>query len=239
MDGSKPIKPLREITSDDLLFAYANGIFPMGESRENQELIWVKPEFRGILPLDAPHISKSLLKFMKTAPYWIRFDHSFEPLVRLCQEDAPDREDTWITDSLIGYYIELHQRGFAHSVEIWQENQLVGGLFGVAIGGAFFGESMVSRATNASKIALLHLMARLWEKNYRLLDTQFLTPHLISLGGIEIPSAEYNSRLKEAIKLDTTFSHEMDKIDSDNAQDIYWQSLLDYCAFMKAKKQIT
>jgi leucyl/phenylalanyl-tRNA---protein transferase len=188
-----------KLTPDLLLRAYAAGIFPMAESADDPEIFWVDPERRGILPLDACHIPHKLRQTVRNGPFEVRCNSAFAAVVRGCAEPTPDRPDTWINAEILKLYVELHARGQAHSVETWADGKLVGGLYGVALGGAFFGESMFSRATDASKFALVHLVARLIESGFQLLDTQFTTPHLERFGVVEIPRAEYQRRLAKAL----------------------------------------
>jgi leucyl/phenylalanyl-tRNA--protein transferase len=188
-----------KLTPDLLLRAYAAGIFPMAESADDPAVFWVDPEQRGILPLDGCHIPHKLRKTVRHGPFEVRCDSAFEAVVRGCAEPTPDRPDTWINGEILELYVALHGRGRAHSVETWLDGELVGGLYGVSLGGAFFGESMFSRATDASKFALVHLVARLIEGGFLLLDTQFNTPHLARFGVIEIPRAEYQRRLSKAL----------------------------------------
>lgn len=190
---------MRHLTSDLLVRAYAMGVFPMARSREETQLYWIDPEERGILPLDSFHIPKSLRKSLRRGGFEIRCDSQFETVMRACGEAAPDRPDTWINDEIVRLFVELHHLGLAHSVETWKDGQLVGGLYGLSLGAAFFGESMFSRQTDASKVALVHLVARLKQGGFRLLDTQFVTEHLAQFGVVEIPRAEYQERLADAI----------------------------------------
>lgn len=188
-----------KLSPDLLLRAYAAGIFPMAESADDPEIFWVDPERRGILPLDGCHIPHKLRRTVRNGPFEVRCDSAFAEVVRGCAAATPDRPETWINAEILALYVELHGRGRAHSVETWLDGELVGGLYGVALGGAFFGESMFSRATDASKVALVHLVARLIESGFLLLDTQFTTPHLARFGVIEIPRAEYQRRLSRAL----------------------------------------
>jgi len=188
-----------------LLRAYAAGIFPMSESRDDPQVFWVDPVTRGILPLDAYHIPRSLKKAVRKGLFEIRCDSAFEQVLELCAEPGAGRENTWINPSIQDAVIKLHEMGFAHSVECWQGNRLVGGLYGIALGAAFFGESMFSRETNASKIALVHLLAYLKMGNFQLLDTQFVTEHLTRFGTIEIPARDYLTRLEKALKYQSLF----------------------------------
>ncbi|MDQ1848356.1 leucyl/phenylalanyl-tRNA--protein transferase [Gemmobacter fulvus] len=190
------------ITPELLLRAYAAGVFPMAESATDPTLHWVDPRRRGILPLDGFHISRSLRREILRGGYDIRANTAFEAVVAGCA----DRDSTWINDRIFALYLALHQRGFAHSLEMWEEGQLVGGVYGVALGQAFFAESMFSRRRSASKIVLAWLMHRLRAGGFILCDTQFLTPHLATLGGIEIPRAAYQDRLQTALQGQAEFA---------------------------------
>ena len=188
------------LTIDHLLSAYASGFFPMAESRDAEDLHWYYPEQRGILPLDKFHIPHSLQKFMRHSTYRITMDTAFEHVIRACADvRTKKREDSWINDSIIALYTELFQRGYAHSVECWDQKKLVGGLYGVSIGGAFFGESMFSLAPNASKLTLVHLVERLKEAGYQLLDTQYVNDHLVQFGVQEIIRKDYLELLAKAL----------------------------------------
>ncbi|HBT68677.1 MAG TPA: leucyl/phenylalanyl-tRNA--protein transferase [Agrobacterium sp.] len=187
------------ITVDILLRAYSAGLFPMADSADDPELFWVEPEIRGIIPLDDFHISKSLAKAMRKKPFEIRFNTAFEAVMAGCAAEAPDRPSTWINATIRKLYTELHQIGHAHSVEAWEGKELVGGLYGVSLGAAFFGESMFSRRTNASKICLVHLVERLRASCFVLLDTQFTTEHLKTFGAIDVPKQEYAKMLDRAV----------------------------------------
>jgi len=189
----------------ELLDCYRAGIFPMADGRDNPSVYLVDPEMRGILPLDGLHISRSLAKFMRIMPFRVSYDTAFRQVIAACAEAAPDREDTWINDGIQYLYGLLFDQGNAHSVEIWEGNTLIGGLYGVSIGGAFFGESMFSRRSNASKVALVKLVGRLNAGGYALLDTQFLTDHLARMGATEIPRAAYKAKLAEALKITANF----------------------------------
>lgn len=182
-----------------LLSAYAQGLFPMADGADDPSVHWVEPRIRAILPLDGFHLSRSLRKSLVADPFVVTTDTVFPAMVTLCAEAAADRPSTWINGIIRASYDELFARGHAHSVECWQDGQLVGGLYGVSLGCAFFGESMVSRARDASKIALAHLVARLRIGGWQLLDCQFMTPHLASLGAIEIPQRAYLQRLYSAL----------------------------------------
>jgi leucyl/phenylalanyl-tRNA--protein transferase len=190
---------MRPLTSDLLLRAYASGIFPMARARDESRLYWIDPERRGILPLDSFHVPKSLRKTLRSGLFEIRCDTQFEAVMLACAEATPGRPETWINDEIIRLFVELFQLGLAHCVEAWQDGELVGGLYGLALGGAFFGESMFSRRTDASKVVLVHLVARLRHGRFRLLDTQFVTDHLKQFGALEIPRAEYQDRLADAL----------------------------------------
>jgi leucyl/phenylalanyl-tRNA--protein transferase len=187
------------LTADLLIKAYAAGIFPMADSADDPEIFWVDPEWRGILPLDDFHVPHRLRRTMRNHGFEIRCDTAFEAVIRGCAAAAPDRPRTWINEEIVALYTELFRRGLAHSVESWYEGELVGGLYGVSLNAAFFGESMFSRMTDASKVALVHLVAHLIEGGFTLLDTQFVTEHLKRFGAIEIPRADYRRRLAKAV----------------------------------------
>lgn len=189
---------MSNIDSDVLLRAYAYGVFPMAEARDDPQLYWIDPEWRGILPLDAFHLPRRLRRTVRSSAFRIRIDTAFRDVMLGCAEAAANREGTWINDRIVDLYGELFARGHAHSVEAWHDTQLVGGLYGVSLGAAFFGESMFSRETDASKVALVHLVARLIAGGYRLLDTQFVTAHLSQFGTVEVSRDEYRLRLHEA-----------------------------------------
>jgi leucyl/phenylalanyl-tRNA---protein transferase len=190
-----------EITPELIIRAYRAGIFPMAEDANSSDLFWVSPEMRGIIPLDGFKISTSLRKALRKHRFSIRVDTDFAAVIEGCATVGTDRNSTWINATIRSVYGELFRRGIAHTVEVWDGDQLVGGLYGLAIGGAFFGESMFHRATNASKIALAHLIARLDAGGFTLLDTQFVTDHLASLGGIEIPREDYEEQLAAALEI--------------------------------------
>ncbi len=187
------------LTPEVLLRAYSIGLFPMAESADDPEIFWVEPEMRGIIPLDSFHVSKSLAKTIRKAPFEIRINTAFEAVMAACAEPAPDRPTTWINETIKSLYSSLHRIGHAHSVEAWEDGKLVGGLYGVSLGSAFFGESMFSRRTDASKICLVHLVERLRAKGFTLLDTQFTTEHLKTFGAIDIPRAQYTRLLEKAM----------------------------------------
>ena len=191
--------------TSDLLACYRRGVFPMGDARDDPNLFLVDPDLRGILPLDGFHIPKRLARRVKQEPYRVTVDTAFTRVMELCAESADGRETTWINSTILNLYSALHREGHAHSVECWDGNRLVGGLYGVALGGAFFGESMFSRASDASKIALVHLVALLLEGGFVLLDAQFHNPHLEQFGLIEIPRADFKRRLKAALEVEADF----------------------------------
>ncbi len=191
-----------DITPELLLHAYTIGVFPMARSRRARTIEWYDPPLRGILPIDRLHVPKRLRRTIRQAPYRVTFDHAFRAVMTGC---ADARKDTWINDKIIDLYTQLHEAGFAHSVEAWRGNDLVGGVYGISIGGAFFGESMFSTATDASKIALVYLVARLWHQGYKLLDTQFINEHLMQFGVEEIPHDAYHARLGAALDLPVVF----------------------------------
>ena len=188
-----------EITPHVLLKAYACGVFPMAESVNDPGLFWVEPERRGLIPLDGFHIPRSLRKTIRQNRFDIRVDTAFNEVVALCAAPAPGRQETWINPRIKTLYSELFSMGYCHSIEAWLEDRLVGGLYGVSLGSAFFGESMFSRVPNASKVALVHLVARLNNGGYRLLDAQFTTEHLERFGAVEVPKETYRRHLEEAL----------------------------------------
>ncbi|MEE8277085.1 MAG: leucyl/phenylalanyl-tRNA--protein transferase [Alphaproteobacteria bacterium] len=196
---------MTRLTPQLLLGAYASGIFPMAESRHDRDLFWIDPEVRGILPLKRFHIPRSLRKTLRRDLFEVRCDTAFAQVIRACAESTTSRPETWINPEIERLYSALHDMGFAHSVECWQGGRLLGGLYGVALGGAFFGESMFSRVRDASKVALCHLVARLRRGKYVLLDTQFVTDHLKLFGAIEIPRRHYRNRLTKALQRDARF----------------------------------
>ena len=187
------------LTPDLLLRAYALGVFPMAESRHDPELYWIDPKQRGILPFERFHVPRSLRSRLRRGQFQIRIDSDFAGVIEGCAEPAPGRPDSWINDEILKLYCGLHEKGNAHSIEAWSEGRLVGGLYGVAVGAAFFGESMFSREPDASKVALVHLVARLKTGGFELLDTQFVTKHLARFGAIEIPRQRYHELLQSAI----------------------------------------
>jgi leucyl/phenylalanyl-tRNA--protein transferase len=187
------------ITPHVVLKAYACGIFPMAESAEDPSIYWIEPRERGILPLDGFHLPRRLARAVRRDDYEVRIDFDFEAVIAACAESAPGRRKTWINAEIRRIYRELHGIGRAHSVEIWRNDCLIGGLYGVSLGAAFFGESMFHRERDASKIALVHLVARLRAGGFELLDTQFVTEHLKQFGAIEVPRRRYQKLLEDAI----------------------------------------
>lgn len=189
-----------KVTAELLLTAYTQGIFPMADDRTGAELQWYDPNERGILPLEGFHIPKRLQRTIRTEPYQVTYDTCFSDVMAACARSAPGRETTWINAEIESLYAELNRSGFAHSIEVWSGEDLVGGLYGVHIGAAFFGESMFSTMDDASKIALVYLVARLKAGGFRLLDTQFVTDHLLQFGAMEIPRAEYKTMLEKVVQ---------------------------------------
>ena len=193
------------LTPELLLQAYRAGIFPMAERRDDPNLFWVSPDARGILPLDAFHLPKRLARTVRSDRFTVKVDTAFAEVMMLCAEPGPDRKESWINDEILSLYTALHRLGHAHSVECWRDGVLVGGLYGVKIGAAFFGESMFSRERDASKVALAHLVARLKVGGFQLLDAQFITSHLAQFGAIEIPRHAYLALLAAALERDAAF----------------------------------
>jgi leucyl/phenylalanyl-tRNA--protein transferase len=194
------------LTPELLLRAYASGLFPMADSADDPELFWVDPDPRGVLPLERFHLPRRLRRTVRTALFEVRVDTAFAAVMRACSEATETRPKTWINDEILKLYGQLHTRGFAHSVEAWSAGELVGGLYGVALGGAFFGESMFSRARDASKVALVHLAAHLTAGGFTLLDTQFVTEHLRQFGAIGISRRAYRRRLASALAVRAYFA---------------------------------
>ncbi|HTK34239.1 MAG TPA: leucyl/phenylalanyl-tRNA--protein transferase [Caulobacteraceae bacterium] len=192
-------------TVDDLIACYRRGVFPMADARDDEDTYLIDPERRGVIPLDGFHIARRLARTVRSEPYEVRIDTAFASVVEACATPRPGRPETWINGQIEGLYGELFARGLAHSIESWEDGRLVGGLYGVALGGAFFGESMFSTARDASKVALVHLVARLVVGRYRLLDTQFMTEHLAQFGAQEISRAQYRTRLAQALEAPADF----------------------------------
>lgn len=200
-----------EVTPQLLLRAYAAGIFPMAEGRDAATVYWIDPERRGIMPLDRFHVPRRLRRTVRSKMFEVRCDNDFAGVIRGCADPGPDRNDTWINDEIVRLYEGLYEMGNCHTVECWRDGVLVGGLYGVSLGGAFFGESMFSRVRDASKVALVHLAARLVAGGFRLLDAQFVTEHLSMFGAIEVPRSQYRQQLAAAIAADAVFPTEIDE----------------------------
>ena len=188
-----------EITPDVLLKAYACGIFPMAENADDPALYWIEPDMRGIIPLAGFHLPARLARTIRTTAYTVRVDRDFDAVIDACAEAKPERARTWINERIRKIYRGLFEHGHCHTVEVYDGDKLVGGLYGVSLGRAFFGESMFHRASDASKIALVHLVARLRAGGYRLLDTQYVTEHLKTFGAVDVPKRRYHRMLEEAI----------------------------------------
>ncbi|UMM64467.1 leucyl/phenylalanyl-tRNA--protein transferase [Aristophania vespae] len=198
------------ITPEVVLQAYAQGLFPMAPSHDSDELDWYEAEKRGVIPLFKPHIPRRLLKTVLTGRYNVFTNRNFKDVIKACALRREGRDETWISPKIDSLYCALHELGYAHSVEVLNEKgDFVGGLYGVALGGAFFGESMVSFERDTSKIALIHLIAALREGGYRLLDTQFVTPHLATMGCIEIDRSSYHSLLRQALEIEATWPEDI------------------------------
>jgi len=195
-----------EITPEVLLKAYACGIFPMAESAEDPALYWIEPDMRGIIPIEGFHVPSRLARTVRTTPFKVFIDRDFDDVIDGCAEPQKDRARTWINERIRKIYRSLFDAGHCHSVEVYDGDTLVGGLYGVSLGRAFFGESMFHRATDASKIALVHLVARLRAGGYRLLDTQYVTDHLKTFGAVEVAKRRYHRMLEEAIVGDADFA---------------------------------
>ncbi len=193
------------LTPEIVLQAYSRGIFPMAEERDDPALYWIEPESRGILPLDGFHVPRRLARKVRREVFEVRCDSAFGDVIRACAAPGPGRWGPWINDRIIKLYSALHTMDRAHSVECWKEGRLVGGLYGVSLAGAFFGESMFSGVSDASKVALVHLVARLRRGGYRLLDIQFVTRHLAGFGAIEISRSEYHRLLQQALRAEGDF----------------------------------
>lgn len=196
---------MRTLTPDLLLCAYASGLFPMANDRHDPTIHWIEPRRRGVIPLDRFHEPKSVQKAIRQRRFAVRVDAAFTMVIEACAEPRPSRPRTWLNDELIGLYCDLHRLGYAHSVECWKAGRLVGGLYGVSLGSAFFGESMFSSESDASKVALVELVQRLRTGGYQLLDTQFVTDHLRRFGAIEISRATYRRLLQRAIETPAIF----------------------------------
>jgi len=194
-----------ELTPDMLLRAYAIGVFPMAEDRDDPELFWVDPRLRGVIPLERFHVPRRLRRTVRSKRFEVTFDRDFHAVIEACADATKSRPQTWINERIITLYTSLYHMGHAHSVECWRDGVLAGGLYGITLGGAFFGESMFSLANDASKVALVHLVARLRAGGFTLLDSQFITSHLSQFGAREILRATYRRRLAEALKVNADF----------------------------------
>jgi leucyl/phenylalanyl-tRNA--protein transferase len=193
-------------TVETLIDCYRQGLFPMAETRSDETVYLIDPEHRGVIPLDRFHLPRRLARTVRSGRFEVRADTAFAQVIGECAEPGPGRLETWINAPIEALYGELHRRGLAHSVEVWRQDRLVGGLYGVSLGAAFFGESMFSRERDASKVALVHLVARLRAGGYRLLDAQFITEHLTQFGAEEIPRAAYHRLLADALLVEADFS---------------------------------
>jgi leucyl/phenylalanyl-tRNA---protein transferase len=202
-----------EITPELLLQAYRIGVFPMGERRDDPRLYWLDPRLRAVLPLDAFHLPKRLARTVRSGVFEVSADTAFIDTMRACAEPRPGHPESWINDPILDLYGELFARGHAHSIECRRNGVLVGGLYGVSVGAAFFGESMFSRERDASKVALVHLVARLIKGGFELLDCQFMTEHLRSFGAIEIPRDDFRALLAEAVEGTATFQRYLGGVD--------------------------
>ena len=198
---SAPVRP-PAITPEIMLRAYAAGIFPMSEAADDPTLFWVEPELRGVIPLQDFHLSSRLARTVRSDRFEVRVDKAFREVIAPCAEARPDRPETWINGRIREIFEELHELGYAHSVECWREGRLVGGLYGLSLGAAFFGESMFHRETDASKVAMVHLVGRLRRGGYRLLDAQFQTDHLAQFGTREVSREGYARMLDAALEHD-------------------------------------
>lgn len=198
-----------EITPDLLLQAYRIGVFPMGERRDDPKLYWLDPRLRAILPLDGFHLQRRLARTVRSGHFEVSADTAFVEVLRACAEPRPGHPESWINEPIVDLYTTLHRRGHAHSIECRRDGKLVGGLYGVSVGAAFFGESMFSRERDASKVALVHLVARLIKGGFRLLDCQFMTEHLRSFGAIEITREAFRTLLGDAVAHAADFQREL------------------------------
>ena len=203
---TRPFAPGERIPTDLLLKAYASGVFPMADSADDPEVFWVRPESRGVIPLDGFHVPRSLAKVIRQGRFEISFDRDFASVVDACAESREVRRSTWINGPIREAYAKLFEIGHCHTVEARREGQLVGGLYGVSLGRAFFGESMFSRETDASKVCLVHLIERLRERGFVLLDTQFTTEHLKRFGAVDVPRRRYEWMLEEALTGEAVFA---------------------------------
>lgn len=198
-----------DITPDLLLKAYAIGVFPMAEDHDDPDIFWVDPRMRGVLPLDGFHVPRRLKRTVRSGRFEVTADKDFEAVIESCAEAADDRPRTWINNRIIELYTSLYHMSHAHSIECWRDGALAGGLYGVELGGIFFGESMFTRERDASKVALVHLVARMRAGGFAFLDTQFITKHLSQFGAIEIPRADYRLKLETALEIKADFNAEV------------------------------
>lgn len=196
---------MTDITPELLLKAYAYGVFPMAKSRGDDKVFWVQPKLRGVIPLDQFHVSRSMRKVLRRGDFTVTVDTAFSDVLEGCAESKPGRPETWINAKIVELFTDLHNAGLAHSVEVWRDGTLIGGLYGLAMGAAFFGESMFSRAENGSKIALCHLVGIMNAGGFVLLDTQFITDHLARFGAVEIPQKDYLAQLSAALSQHAVF----------------------------------
>ena len=185
---------------ETIIKAYSLGVFPMASAHDAEEIYFYEPDWRGVLPLSPPHIPRRLLRFVRQTDWTVTVDKDFRAVIQGCSEIRPERQDSWINPEIKRLYLSLHKLGFAHSVEVWKDTDLIGGLYGIHLGSAFFGESMFSRRSNASKLALAHLMARLYYAGFSLLDAQFSNDHLLQFGLIEISKQQFQNQLKTALE---------------------------------------
>ncbi|MDX2142821.1 MAG: leucyl/phenylalanyl-tRNA--protein transferase [Rhodospirillaceae bacterium] len=202
---------MSEITPELLLKAYAFGVFPMAKSRADDKVFWVQPKERGVLPLDQFHVPRSLRKTLRRGDFVVTCDQDFAGVLAGCAEPGPHRPETWINATIVELFTSLHHAGLAHSIETWRDGELVGGLYGLAMGAAFFGESMFSRTDDASKVALCHLVGIMRQGGFTLLDTQFITDHLKRFGTVEIPQSEYLALLSTALSQHGHFGPPLDQ----------------------------
>lgn len=202
---TRPYAPGYQIPTDILLRAYSTGVFPMAESASDPEVFWVRPEMRGVIPLDGFHLPKSLKKVIRQNRFDIRVDTDFAAVIDACSQERDERQSTWINAPIREAYVRLFELGHCHSVEAWRDGRLVGGLYGVKLGRAFFGESMFSYETDASKVCLAYLVDHLRDRGFVLLDTQFTTEHLKRFGAVDMPRGRYEKLLQEALKGDAVF----------------------------------
>jgi len=200
---------MTSLTPEILLRAYAVGLFPMAEHRDDPTLYWIDPEKRGVLPLDDFHIPRRLRRTVRRNEFEVRCNTAFTDVIRACAAPAEGRDESWINDEIVSLYTTLNEMGRAHSVETWQDGKLVGGLYGVALGAAFFGESMFSTVRDASKVALVHLVARMKKGDFKLLDTQFVTDHLAQFGVVEMPRSGFRQLLASALDRSAAFPPEI------------------------------